>query len=308
VATVLHHIGVYNFQYGFLFLLPILPALPAIRRSRRILLWYLLLLFPFVWIASLYVSVGRPLPYNKHGDIFINFGLGPATLRDTWIFGYWYPFHLPRSVLALITFVSAVGGAWLLLLLVRAVRLPQNSPRAVSTSLAAIHALVATALLFSSAIYFDRYSLDSLWAVIIFAAASSSWSTGVALRVTTLLLAVGLFSVFATQEYLRWNRARWLAFDYLRARGVPLTQMDGGYEINQYLLGGWDGPERLAKRGMSVVDDTYILAFHPVARYVVLARFPFRGFLGLRRGYVYAEERVAGVGPRRSGFKPVQRR
>lgn len=297
LLKVAHRETVFNFQYGFLFLLPILVALAPGLRSRRAILLYLLLLIPFVWMAAYMVSAGDALPYNTQGEVFINFGLGPATFRDTWMFGYPYPFHLPEWVLGVMTFGAAAGGAWLLLRLLAAQGLSEISVRQVAARLAALHALVATAVLFGSSIYFDRYALDSLWAVIILGAASSSWSAGTLRRVALVAAVVGFFSLFATQEYLRWNRARWRAFDYLRAHGITLEQMDGGYEINQYLLGGFDGPLHLSAPGLSVEDDAYILAFRPVPGYAVMARFPFHGFLGMRRGHVYAEERV-------SGFKP----
>ena len=303
ILEVIHRETVFNFQYGFLFLLPILASLaPGLtprqqHGSSRLTLAYLALLIPFVWMATQKVSTGDALPYNTQGEVFVNFGLGPATLRDTRMFGYRYPFHLPEWLLAVGTFAAAVGGAWLLFRILAMLRATGSSVPEVAARLAALHALVATGVLFASSLYFDRYALDSLWAVIVFCAASSSWSRATMRTVAIVAAMVGFFSVFATQEYLRWNRARWQAFDYLQERGVTLEQMDGGYEINQYLLGGFDGPLRRRAPGLSVVDDAFILAFRPVPGYATMARFPFQGFLGLRRGHIYAEHRVTGFKP-----------
>ena len=107
----------------------------------------------------------------------------------------------------------------------------------------------------------------------------------------TLIVVLALFSIGATQEYLDWNRARWAAFSDLQSRGITLARLDGGYEINQYLLGGFDGPIQLRLRGFSVIDDEFVLAFQPLPGYRQTAAYPFEGFFGLRRGSVLILER-----------------
>lgn len=297
MLEVAHRETVMNFQYGFLFLAPLIVVLPHRKPTALQATLYGLVLVPFLWIATSMAAAGNPVPYRIKGELFIDFGLGPPTLRDTWVFGYPYPFHLPRGLPMVLTFVSALGGAYLLMRVAGSLRTKLPGRAGLAVQLAALHALVATAILFTSGLYFDRYVLDSLWAVLVLCAASSSWSP-VSLRTSAaLLILVGIFSIFATQEYLRWNRARWKAFGYLKSEGIPLQRMDGGYEINQYLLGGFHGPLRLERPGFSVIDDEYILAFHPVRGYRVLRSFPFSGFLGMRKGFVHVEKREAGFKP-----------
>ena len=113
----------------------------------------------------------------------------------------------------------------------------------------------------------------------------------------TAVVVVALFSVFATQEYLRWNEARWQAFSRLKANGVTMARMDGGYEINQFLVGGFDGPILLKRSGFSVIDPEYILTFNRVPGYSVVSEDPFASFLGLRRGAVLTLRRVDGERP-----------
>src|SRR5476651_519928 len=96
-----------------------------------------------------------------------------------------------------------------------------------------------------------------------------------------------LFSVGSTQEYLSWNRARWHAVELLRRQHVPLTKVDGGYEVNQYLVGGFDAQAPIDRlENSAIYGSDYVIAFHPLYRYDTAARFPYAGFFGARQGDV----------------------
>jgi hypothetical protein len=100
-----------------------------------------------------------------------------------------------------------------------------------------------------------------------------------------------VFSVSGTAEYLDWNRARWDAYAFLRANGVTLEQMDGGYEINA-LLALRAGRKDLGKRGVGVIDDAFILTFNrDVPGYEMLRAFPYRRWLGLSEGSIHVQRR-----------------
>jgi hypothetical protein len=103
---------------------------------------------------------------------------------------------------------------------------------------------------------------------------------------------VAAFSMLATQEYVRWNAARWKSFARLESAGITLARIDGGYEINQYLVGGFDGPILLERSGFSVVDPEYILTFNRVPGYRVVSEEPFESFFGMRHGAVLTLHRV----------------
>ena len=125
-------------------------------------------------------------------------------------------------------------------------------------------------------IYFDRYSIDTMWPLVIVIPLSMQKVPKVAV---IGLVIVALFAVSGTAEYLSWNRARWTAYRWLQSRGVTLDQMDGGYEINA-LLAVQRGRKDLGKPGFGVVDDRYILTFSDVPGYKTIARFPYRRLLG----------------------------
>ncbi len=294
----------YNFQNAALFLLPLTLAFAVSarveRRAERIA--GATLLAAGFFLALHMINRGFPMPYwslfarfDVHpGNVLVNFGLGPQTLPDLWVWNMEPPFPLSVSWSYLLTvFAGMLGGvaAWSLFLAWR--RAPGlDEKQAVAAELSVAHAVAATAALFVSGIYFDRYSVDSLWTLAIVLPLLTDWTRvwtrGVAIGAVVV---VGAFSILGTQEYLRWNRARWEAFGDLRKSGVRLEQIDGGYEINQYLIGGFDGPVHLQKYGFSVIDNEYVIAFSRVPGYRVVGKYGFESFLGLRRGTVLALRR-----------------
>lgn len=261
---------------------------------------FLLLALPFLLApASCMVGTLNAIPTPSHGDILENFGLGPHTLRDVWTFRQPYPLHVGMPARIAITYGAAVLGAAWLVLLVAELRDryagAASDARRNTVILLASSAVWLTIFLVPGMIYFDRHSLDALWMAIPLTAMVFPWSRPAARNSFLVLLAVMLaFCIGATQEYFSWNRARWTAFGLLKERGVRLEQMDGGFEINQYLLGGFDGPQVREKAGMSVIDDEYILSFGPVSGYSRLARVGYSGYFGLMEGHVWVLKREEG--------------
>lgn len=287
---------VLNFQYGALLLLPLVAAFLVVPRTRAALLLLMVVSIPFLWVTTTFWSIGNPMPYKNGGEILINLGLGPPTLRDTWIERLPYPSHLPVSATTVLTFASAAGGAWLVWSLISGGWWKEkdgvNPVRTMAARYGLAHMALATAALFVSGLYFERYVLDSLWALAVVIPISVEPRIVRLRRICITLVAVfALFSIGATQEYLDWNRARWAAFGELQSRGITLARLDGGYEINQYLLGGFDGSIHLRKRGFSVIDDEFVLAFQLLPGYREIASYPYRGFFGLRQGTVRVLER-----------------
>ncbi|HVR43360.1 MAG TPA: hypothetical protein VMS56_07930 [Thermoanaerobaculia bacterium] len=278
-----HHFGT-NVQYGALFALPLTAGLllTRMRPDRRWVAVSLLLSSVPVAVGSWQIARGNPFPYGTGGSILQNIGLGVMTLRDVYFLGYDYPTHLGRFGSIVATALAVLAGAFLLGRAVRGWFESATAPlgAALAVRLGLLHSAAATAILIPSAIYFDRYALDSLWCIPLWAPFLIRWSRPVRVAVAAVLVLLLGFSIAATREYFAWNRARWEAFGWLTDRGVTLREMDGGYEINQYLLGGWDGPERLDKRGFSVVDDEYVIAFNREVRgYEAIHSIPYRGWI-----------------------------
>lgn len=296
----------FNFQNAGLFLLPLAIVAGAwVVRERKG--------WAFTAIATVAMLAGAghmilrncPMPYwsdiptlEVHpGNVLVNMGLGPLTLRDTWTLDMEPPFPVDRGLRLILTFGGALLGGLFVSVLARGWRVSPGRPlrESVLIDMAVTHCVVATGGLFVSGIYFDRYSVDSLWMLaLLVPVLVGRVSPIVRVVAFTAMFAVATFSTLATQEYLRWNAARWNAFARLQKDGISLSRIDGGYEINQYLVGSFDGPILLRRSGFSVVDPEYILTFGRVPGYSMVAADTFQSFLGSRRGAVLTLHRVEG--------------
>ncbi|MGA7614426.1 MAG: glycosyltransferase family 39 protein [Thermoanaerobaculia bacterium] len=287
-SNAIHYTAV-SFQYSTLFVLPLtVLVIGRGRINRKSVLWLALLVIPFLWVASGLVGARAAIPWPGLGSVFTNLGLGPMTLRDVWILGLPYPIHLGYPARIAVTYVTAVAGTFMVYRLGRAF-----GRASFGFQLLTLQCVLGLAALVPSDIYFDRYVLDSLWPLpfllVLIIPLERTLAKAIA---TSLLTLVAFFSIAATHDYLAWNRARWQAFDRLQSEGVTLAQLEGGYEINQYLLGGFNGTWDSA-----IVDDEYILAFNPVEGYRIVFGVPYRRLLGGGMGVVLAERRI-GPSPR----------
>ena len=241
---------------------------------------------------------GYYLPYNTRymfsdilpGPIFIDFAVGPPNLGDTFMMEYPYPFQALPAARMILTFVVA----YLAVLLVSALTLAfagamDHAKKNCALLLAVAFAVTGTLALFGSGYYYDRYSLDSAWAVAIALPIVIPWGKRLArIAAVCALVAVAFFSSLAVQEYFRWNRARWDAFNSLRSRGVAVERIDGGTEpYALYELA--DADRGKARRGHP--PRQYMIAFHQLPGYTVIEARAFSGFLGTRRGTIYTLRR-----------------
>lgn len=295
IRTVPFEYTIANFAAGALFLAPLtalfwrirsLSRTDAVLRLGAFLFFLAVLGNALAWEAPL-------LPRQLLGDVLANFGLGPRTLRDVTVFGLEQPHALPVTGRWALTVPALLLGGGLFGIAVMGVWRSAATGVPSASSLASWQLAAGHVSLFASGLYLDRYSLDTLWPAIVLFAVLLSAERIRAWPAAILILALAFFSAGATAEYLDWNRARWNLFAALRAEGVPLEEIDGGYEINQYLLGGFSGQRSMGRRGFAVVDDRYVLAFAPrLPGYEPVGTRTYQGFFGLRRGTVVAHRRV----------------
>jgi hypothetical protein len=221
------------------------------------------------------------------GNLLVDFGLGPQSLEAGD-----FPFRMPYATRLLLTYASVIGGALLIWAVLRL------TPRTNLALLAAGIALFGSLALFGSGLYVDRYSFDSAWSLVVLLPLMLPWDRR-AVRITgaAALLVMAVFSVFSVQEYFAWNRARWTAISGLRARGVPITEINGGSEaFGFYELS--KGDRRFRGRHLfGVGERPYTVAFQPLPGQTIVATVPFRGWLGLHEGALYVLRR----GPRVEG-------
>ncbi|HEX8619529.1 MAG TPA: glycosyltransferase family 39 protein [Thermoanaerobaculia bacterium] len=274
------HYVFFNWQNLALFFAPALLLVLLARgrvRFSRIAIVFCTAIFGYAsWRMTM--QVGMPIPYVNTGNVFTDFGLGPPTLRDVWTFRMPHPFALPFALKAALMLVTTIGGVVAASVAFGALRVEHVFVRYCAAYLAC-----GTAIAAFMKINFDRYSIDTGWPfVFLLIVLGSGFELTRASRVVAgALLAIAIvFSIGGTAEYLAWNRARWEAFAYLADRGVKITQMDGGYEINSFLALR-AGRKDLGRPGVGVVDDQFIISFNEqVPGYTDLASFPYRRWFG----------------------------
>jgi hypothetical protein len=284
--SLLFHYIVFNAVNAGLFFLPLTLPLVAIRNRSRAALALLggiavLIAWRVAWLAW----NGYFVPYVARnlfsdilpGPIFFDFGVGPLTLYDVWR-GAPYPFTMPHIARIVLT-IAAATLATLLVWTLAAVR-----GKNVIARLAIASAVFGTLMLFASGLYYDRYALDSAWALAIALPLIVPWEKPLARGLgIAALVVLAFFSTFAVGEYFNWNRARWTAYRDLRAKGIAVTQIEGGAEADG-LFELRDVTLAQARRGHA--PRPYVIAFNVLPGYRVIARYPFSAFLGLRRAEI----------------------
>jgi hypothetical protein len=88
---------------------------------------------------------------------------------------------------------------------------------------------------------FDRYYFPCVLGVALMLAALlelrlADTRRGTLLRKGAWLLPLAAFTVFGLHDYFRWNEARWRLFREAVAQGVDPARIDGGYEIDGWIL------------------------------------------------------------------------
>ncbi|MCU1229854.1 MAG: hypothetical protein JWO97_2738 [Acidobacteria bacterium] len=295
--AVVYHYSVFNVQNAALFFLPLVAPLlfllPRYRDRVKVALFAVVALLLFARAQSL-INIGHPMPYFSNpyccdilaGNTLVDWGLGMQTLTDVWAKGKPYPFQLSSAGRFALTYGSVVAA----ILLAGCVIIEVIRRRELFPMLATALALAGTAALFGSGLYVDRYSFDAAWSIGFALVAIVPWERrGARIVAIIALICVASFDVLSVNEYFAWNRARWAAIGDLRARGIPIEQIDGGSEpFTLYEVSKMTQRERRRSLGKS---RPYMLAFNAdVPGYAPIARYEFEGWLGTHRGAVWVLE------------------
>ena len=282
------HYFAFNAQNAGLFFLPLVAPLIFLRRRWQEIAIAIVLLFRVQHLLNLGVAMPyfafKPQEDILQGNVLMNFGLGPPTLIDVWSLQRPYPFHLTYAGGLILTYLSVIAGALLVGNLFRRGNL--------LFTLAVALAATGTAALVVSGFYSDRYSLDSAWSIGIALPLIVPWEKRAArAAAVVVLISVAIFGTLSGREYFAWNRARWDAYYSLRARGVAVTDIDGGSEpTNLYEIANMNRNEA-RKRTMFRPPRTYVITFGPMPGHVAVARFPFEGWFGMHRGNILIVKR-----------------
>jgi 4-amino-4-deoxy-L-arabinose transferase-like glycosyltransferase len=313
---VLHggHVTVQFLSYVGLCAAPFLAYLSFTRRARtEVTVWS----SSFSWKVSVLLTVVLTATFAALGDILpalgnvlAPFGLGPLTLRDTYVLHTNEP-RVAAIVTGLWGFATALS-AWVAVLfllavsrtltsLVRNARWPERRRLAwpqVLFIMVIVSYVGGMVLISNDRLMFDRYVLPLIPPVLAILLIDTSNSRLVPERSKRmmqcfLLVLYAAFSVTATHDYLAWNRARWAATDFLLQAGVTPQRIDGGYEFNGWYLYSPDYIDKPGKSWWWVDDDEYIIASGPLSGYEETGRFRVSSWLGLGESSVLILHRLA---------------
>lgn len=248
-----------------------------------------LILIALLSVVVLLKQKQMPFGYN----VLSSFGIGPLTLRDTYILKQNVPPHplwlthawTAVTCLAILGTALLLGRAWDVTVTTFQKRRAHGrgglraTPVFLGTTVGTYIALITVA---TSAL-FDRYILFCIPFGLVASSVRSSVfdsqgvNSGARRSAWALAALYALFSIAAMHDYMAWNSKRWEALGWLTENnGISPTVIDGGFEFNGWNLHKPGGPA--SKDGKSwwwVDDDKYIVASGPIDGYEELASFPF---------------------------------
>jgi hypothetical protein len=291
--------------YLGLFLLPILLFVGRRRWAELCRPRLLNLATLVVSVLAAYVLRDRRMPLLD--NVLYDLGIGPATLRDSYILdlvslptageGFWF----------VVTFLGFVGAVVLvqatLVAIAKAFKLlplpPGKRGSLVMLLASGLIYVVPEAILNINDMAFDRYVLFlvPLGIAIILLLVSDggpdkAGSAIMPLAVASLVL-YGAFSIAGTHDYLSWNRARWQALNNLTTeQRVSADDIDGGFEFNGWYLYDSNYLETDEKSWWWVAGDDFLVTFGPVPGFTELRRYPFRRWLPPGEGNILVLRRT----------------
>jgi hypothetical protein len=240
------------------------------------------------------VPLIREFTFFPNGNVFYNLGIGPKTLKDTYILGTNLSPRLNGFPLLILQTISLLSGILLFYCLFsslfqKSLTLMQKS---IKSSAFALIALFFCAFILPD-FFFDRYVLQIAIPVIaLLIPGSIQLSTGLARKLyLPVAFIIGLFTTLATHDYLAWNRARASGVNYLiKELNVTSKSIDAGFEWN-----GWHQTGKInndaSKSWWFVDDDTYLIAFGSVTGYKTKKTFEYNEFLTLTKKQVFVLEK-----------------
>lgn len=218
--------------------------------------WVALVLWGF-GLTSLGRFVFMPKLMPVHSNIISPEGIGPATLRDVFTLKLPHLSALPMGFWLIVTVLSLAGAILLLFKLTVWIRenfVRLRPGRLEQRPLLGAFFLVCAAVYLGPFIisgFFDRYLIPVMVFLMAFLAVTTdanllSFQRSKSFVVSALLLALGVFSVTATHDYMEWNRTRWQAVrQLLTEEKLQPEDVDGGFEVNGWYLFSHDNqPER----------------------------------------------------------------
>lgn len=295
------YLGLFIFPFVIMFF----PKKFQYSRQRFLLLFGFSSFFIVVFLGLVRSQNHKRMPLLE--NILVDYGLGPLTLRDTFILKLNSPL-IPVSLKIfwlVVTVIGVVGAAillyYLLLTIITIFGKSQTQTSEKWFKVLIISAALIYILLIGSSIVFDRYLLPLLPLFMMIIVASTrdinEFNLGSSNKITSLVLTImliyGVFTIGATHDYLAWNRTRWQALDNLikEDRILP-NRIDGGYEFNGWYLYDFNYNRKRKKSWWWVDNDDYVISSGPISGYEEVKRYPFRRWLLLSQGNILVLHKI----------------
>jgi hypothetical protein len=284
--------------YLGLFIFPLIIILVSLKfkkldsRQQSLILFTLSTFFVVVMGLLVFVSNRKRMPFS--GITLTDFGLGPLTLRDTYILNDISTPSILKMFWLVITSISVLGAALLLHYLFIAMMQTFYAYK-ISEVVGQSKNWLTTLIVSFIFIYFlplgiqgffDRYLIILLPLLMMLVSVSttniSNWkvdSKVISIALIMMLL-YGGFTIGATHDYLSWNRVRWQALHSLMQESqISPNHIDGGFEFNGWYLYDSKYKRTPGKSWWWVDKDDYIISFGPITGYEEVKRYPFRRWL-----------------------------
>jgi hypothetical protein len=284
------------FVYLGLFLLPFIITVFSRNfqhyRQRKMILLSIFSVVVAMVLGFMNLTNRKTMPFLE--NVLTSFGLGPLTLRDTYILRLHYfstPFVI-NILWLLLTTIAILAAALLIYHLLLATvkifdqaRYPNNQQNKwlIAFTVSGFFSYLLLVILSGS---FDRYLLPllplSMIAILLSTKDVIRKNLGdkITSLVVIILLIYGGFTIGATHDYLAWNRSRWQALnDLMEESRILPNNIDGGYEFNGWYLYDFKYKGSRDKSYWWVDKDDYIISFRPLDGYEAVKQYPFRGWL-----------------------------
>lgn len=283
--SLIEHLATYSFPFLIIYLVTL------IRSSR------LVIVLPS---AVLCFAVGFGYFWDKHfplGNIFDNMNVGAETFYQ-----FMNPFsqdvfaHTFNATFANMMAWGKCGNIslfFLCLLLAAVSRIKHERPVVRLNPMLAFFATFITGYIFlmmvSKDIYFDRYHLPLIIALIIIFAHFSKKFSDVSWLAAIFIVPMFYISVAGTKDYFTINKQKWEAYRYLRfTKGVPMERINAGYEINCW----HDGKPFIYYEFIFLDTHNYVIQYRPEPDFVRMKAYPFQRYFPYKQDTVFIYGRV----------------
>ncbi len=235
-------------------------------------------IFAAVFVIAVARMAARDQWFPYLTDILTRRGLRPYLAYTAYELGAHRPFALSTEAAAALTLATGLAGWVLSTLMIARVR------TRLSPGLACVY--LTTAIMAAGSLtfftYFERYLLPLMPGAIVLAL-DAARRTRISIRAGVAgVLIAAVLTIALMRDYFAWNEARWTAGRALLEMGVPVEQIDGGYEWNGWHL--YDASvEYIRAHNLEmtidpwkyVMDPQFMFAFVPPPNYRIVEELDF---------------------------------